>query len=100
MFPKRLGFLEKPQSTQERHELLDRCGPQAFLQPDAKPHPKYPITCQLSCTGLRAAESRALETHHADLGAAASNMLLQNPACFALVQQKPNASKKRKRTRT
>ncbi len=58
---------KKPSSTVERQKLLDRCGKDCFLIPEAK---KFPIcnkiekkndSCVYNCKGLKAASSRAGE---------------------------------------
>lgn len=51
-----------PKTRTQRRSLLTTCGAKAFLEPDAKPAPKFPImtsNCVVDCAALRAAMGRA-----------------------------------------
>lgn len=61
-----------PQRGTERHELKQRCGDAAYLDPE---HEKYPImpalrynnSCNVSCQGVQSAYNRSCQYKHFDI---------------------------------
>lgn len=72
-----------PKTRSARRRLLARCGRKAFLQPGAKPEPKYPVVskytrdCKPDCRGLLAAKRRADQYDHPSLARKAQRMAKQ-----------------------
>jgi len=68
-----------PQRGRERHELKNKCGAKAFLDPQ---HEKYPIMgslrsnegCHVSCQGVQSAYNRACQYKHFDIAHKANKM--------------------------
>jgi hypothetical protein len=68
-----------PQRGRERHELKERCGSKAFLDPE---HEKFPVMsasrynnkCEVSCQGVQAAYNRANQYKHFDIARKAEQL--------------------------
>ncbi len=69
---KRSWRKQAPKTIRERIAVRDRCGGKCFLQPGVMAFPICPKrSCKVSCQGLRAAYSRARQTHRQKVARAA-----------------------------
>ena len=88
--------------------MLKGCGPACFLQPYAKPHPKYPVcekamggkVCKRSCQGVLAAYRRSRQNNRAPSVAKKALALAKKMHCGWYVKYHIKAGKKGKKSRT
>jgi hypothetical protein len=77
---KNRGWLgEFPQKGHERHELLEKCGKSAFLQPEREGYPVKAALrngehCAINCKGVTSAKVRACQFHQYDVAQKAQNL--------------------------
>ena len=98
----------RPKTKQDRMDVLLGCSSKCFLEPFAKPHPKYPICarldapagqkCKISCKGLLAAYRRARQQKRNDLAKKALNIAKYHK-CSWYVRNHTKAGRKTKKSR-
>ena len=92
-----------PKTKKARLQLLRGCGPQCFLQPYAKPYPKYPVcekamghgkVCKRSCQGILAAYRRSKQNNRAPVIAKKALALAKKMRCGWYIKYHTKAGKK------